>query len=116
MHIVDGIFIYVDDEGNMGDTAFSKFQERYTSHPDTGVLFKGHKIPEVKDAIKVVETLQQQIPQIGLVSWDATIDKDGRVVIVEMNLKSQSIWFPQMASGKSAFGELTPEILKFIRG
>ena len=110
-----GMFIHVDDEGNLGECAFTEFQERFYEHPDSHIRFKGYKIPEVKKCIEAVEKLQQLIPQVGLCSWDATVDNNGNVVIVEVNLKGQSIWFPQMASGEPAFGENTAEILKMIK-
>ena len=42
-------------------------------------------------------------------------DEDGNVVIIEVNTTGQSVWFPQMVTGKGIFGEHTSEMLKLIR-
>ena len=110
-----GMFIYVDDDGNLGECAYTEFQDRFFEHPDTKIKFKGYKVPEAKKVIEVVEELQQRIPEAMMISWDATVDDKGNVIIIELNLKGQSIWFPQMASGKPAFGENTAEILQWMK-
>lgn len=109
-----GIFIGVDDEGNLLECAFSEFQDRYHEHPNTGVVFKGYFIPGVPLAIETVKAIHQRIPHTGIVSWDVTIGKQEEIVIVEINLLGQSIWGIQMAHGRGAFGENTEEILRSI--
>ena len=52
---------------------------------------------------------------IGVISWDFTVDKNGNVVVIEANFKGQSVWFPQMLSGDTFFGNNITEILKYIK-
>jgi hypothetical protein len=49
--------------------------------------------------------------QFGFISWDVSIDEAGDPVLVEVNLKSQTVWFPQMASGEAMFGEDTAAVV-----
>lgn len=58
--------------------------------------------------------LHLNAPQLGIISWDLTVDQNGVFVLIEANTRGQSIWFPQMANGMGAFGKNTAEILKFI--
>ena len=85
-----GMFIGVNDSGELNDEAFTEFGKRYKEHPDT------------------------HAPQLGIISWDLTVDQNGEFVLIEANTRGQSIWFPQMANGMGAFGKNTAEILKFI--
>lgn len=109
-----GMFIGVSDDGYLCECAFTEFQERYYTHPDTGVIFKGYRVPETSFAIDAVEKIHQRIPQMGMISWDVVVNERNEAIIIEMNVKGQSIWLPQMAHGVGAFGENTSEILKWI--
>lgn len=109
-----GMFVGLDDYGIIKNCAFTEFQERYYIHPDTKIKFDGYKIDETPQVIETVERLHQTIPQIGMISWDATIDDKSNVIIVEINTQGQTIWLSQMANGVGAFGENTEEILKWI--
>lgn len=109
-----GIFVGLDDNGSLNECAFTEFQDRFYQHPDTKIKFDGYKIPQVPEMLEAVKKLHQRIPQVGIISWDVTIDNNNSIVIVEINLFGQSIWHTQMTSGKGAFGENTAEILKWI--
>ena len=110
-----GMFIGLSDDGIMNDCAFTEFQDRYYKHPDSGIEFKGYCVPELKMALKAVETVHQIIPQLGMISWDVVVNDKGEVIIIEMNVLGQSVWLPQMAHGVGAFGDNTKEILKWVR-
>ena len=113
-----GIFIAVDDDGTMHKSAFTEYRKEYTVHPDTGFVFEGHKIEHLDRVIKEAKRLQYAIPQVGVVNWDFAINDKGEPILVEANMKNEiqagSIWLPQMAHGKGAFGENTEKILHYI--
>lgn len=50
-----------------------------------------------------------------MLSWDLAYNENGEVVVIEVNTTGQSVWFPQMISGKAIFGEYTAEMLHRIR-
>ena len=62
-----------------------------------------------------IKELHMLTANIGVISWDLTVDDNDNIVIIEANFKGQSIWFPQMLSGKTFFGEDLVDILKEIR-
>lgn len=110
-----GMFIAVEDSGSLHEVAFTEFREEYREHPDTHVIFADYSIPLVPKVIEAAEKLHSAIPQLGVVSWDLTIDKDGQPLLIEANTFGASIWFFQMAHGKGLFGENTEDILSWIR-
>ena len=109
-----GMFIGVSDNGELMDNAFTEFQNIYKEHPDSGVKFKGYKIHGINNVINIAYKCHGRTPHLRMISWDFTIDNNDRVVLIEVNLNGQSIWFPQMANGKSAFGDNTEYMLKLI--
>ena len=110
-----GIFIGVDDNGNLLDFAHSELGGNYDKHPDNGIVFKGYKIDEVPKVLEVAHKLQALIPHVGCINWDLTVDENNNVVLIEANMRGGSIWHPQMANGKAAFGENTGRVLEIVR-
>lgn len=114
-----GIFVAVDDDGTLHKSAFTEYRKEFTIHPDTNVVFEGQKIEHLDKVIDVAKRLQLAMPQVGVVNWDFTINKDGEPVLIEANMKNDvqagSIWLSQMAHGKGAFGDNTERVLDFIR-
>jgi len=109
-----GMFIAVSDEGVLNDKAFTEFQTVYTEHPDTKVKFEGYKLSFVPSLIEAAKKMHLNVSQLGVISWDLTVNESGKIVLVEANTAGQTVWFPQMASGRAAFGENTADVLKWI--
>lgn len=114
-----GIFIAVDDDGTLHKSAFTEYGEPFTVHPDTQIVFEGQKVEYMDRIFEVARKMQLAIPQVRVVNWDFTINQDGEPILIEANMKNDvqagSIWLPQMAHGKGAFGENTAKILKYLR-
>lgn len=109
-----GVFIAVDNNGVLHDTAFTEFKEEYKQHPTTGVVFNGYKIENFSDVIHSAKKMHENIPQIGCVNWDFTLDLKESPVLIEANVFGGGIWVIQMAHGCGPFGDKTPEILKWL--
>ena len=111
-----GIFIGVSNTGMLNKEGFSKKHiQRYTAHPDSGVVFNGYRIEGVEKVLSAATKLHSMLPQLKMLSWDMTLDQDGNVMIIEVNTTAQSVWFPQMVTGKSIFGEYTGDMLELIK-
>lgn len=110
-----GMVVGVDNEGNLLSTAYKigyGFEDRrFESHPDTNAIFKEQKIEEVKDIVRFAKELHGKYIGLRMVSWDFTLDVNNMPVILEANLCGQSVWFPQMISGREMFGEQTEAVL-----
>ena len=109
-----GMFIGVNDLGELNEEAFTEFGRRYKEHPDTHTVFKGYKLSFVPDLIKIAKKLHLNAPQLGIISWDLTVDQNGEIVLIEANTRGQGIWISQMAHGCGPFGENTADILRYV--
>lgn len=109
------IFVPVSDDGTIINTGLDSKFNVYEVHPDSNIHLKGYKISHVDKMIKAVEKLQLAFANVGIISWDATINSNGDVVIIEANTCNGSIWFPQLCHGSSAFSDNTEEILTLLR-
>lgn len=112
---MEGIFVPVSDEGMIVNSGLDSKLNVFKTHPDSNICLKGYKISYVDKMIKVVEKLQLAFANVGIISWDATINRNGDVVIIEANSCNGSIWFPQLSHGSAAFSDNTEEILTLIR-
>ena len=108
-----GMFLALEDDGTLHDTAFNEKNVHYTKHPDTQLVFKGYVIPNVDKMIKAAIRMHELLPQIGLCHWDFTLDINGEAVLLEMNLGTGGIRPAQMSHGKGLFGKNTAEILQW---
>ena len=59
--------------------------------------------------------MHANLPYLGILSWDLSLDTAGAVVLIEVNTTGQSAWFCQMVNGESLFGENTGKMLQLIR-
>lgn len=59
--------------------------------------------------------MHANLPFLGILSWDLSLDTEGAVVLIEVNTTGQSAWFCQMVNGESLFGENTGKMLQLIR-
>lgn len=109
-----GMFIAINDDGKLHDTAFTEFNDRFSTHPDTGVVFSDYKINGFERVIDAAKKMHAYLPQIGVFNWDFTIDENTNPVLIEANINGGSIWLIQMAHGKGVFGNNTKEVLKWI--
>lgn len=114
-----GLCIGVNDDGTLKKTAYQlgygDTAIKFTSHPDTGVVFENYYIGDVTKIISIAKELHSLTPHLGIISWDLTLDKDDNVVLIEANCSGQSVWFPQIVSEKPIFGNDTPYMIKKIR-
>lgn len=110
-----GIFIAIDDDGTLHKTAMTEFNVKFSRHPDTDFSFEGYRIECFEKVLDAALRMHQAVPQLGVVNWDITIDRNGEPVLIEANLHAGSIWLFEMAHGKGAFGEDTAQVLRWLR-
>lgn len=109
-----GIFIGINDNGELLPFAINKFGIRYYKHPDTNLVFDGYKIELYNKIHEAAIKIHSAIPQIGIANWDFTLNEEGNVVLIEANLDFGSPWLFQMTNGKSALGKHAKEILQWV--
>lgn len=114
-----GMSIAVSDDGALAERAYrlgyGDSFECFDKHPDTGVVFKGYKLSFVDRLISTAKRLHGMTANIGVISWDFTVDNNDNIVVIEANFRGQSVWFPQMLSGESFYGKNTEKVLQALR-
>ena len=110
-----GLMVAVHDNGTIGPIAYSVQGDRFDKHPDTGTIFKNIQFDFVDRLKETAISLHMKIPELGIVSWDLTVDSNGEIVLIEANTRGQAIWMTQSVHGVSIFGENTGDILKSIK-
>lgn len=111
-----GLVVGVKDNGQLLEYAYElgygDQSIKYSNHPDRNVRFADVILPQVPSVIRAGCQLHGRFPHIGIISWDFTVDQDDNVVLVEANIKGQSVWFPQIVHGKGIFCEQTKSVLQ----
>ena len=122
-----GIVIGLDYEGNLMDQAQATsagdsgegLSFKCSEHPDTHIVFRGYKIPELPLVIQAAKKMHSAVPQLGIVNWDFTVTEDGQPCLIEANCEFCGGYdLIQTVHGQGIFGEDTPYILaytKFLR-
>lgn len=110
-----GLFIGVSPDGYLKPYAFAEIGTKYSHHPNSTVAFNNYFIPNIPKVLETAYLCHLNTPQVKMVSWDFTIDEYLKVVLIEANMLGQSLGFPQIANGESAFGINTGRMLKLIR-
>lgn len=107
-----GLLIGVDPhDGTVFSDGYDEYKSKYIAHPDTGIKFKGCKIPEWNNLINLCKSAAEQEKEIGYLSWDLAHTDSGWVVI-EVNEVGQFIG-PQIVMRKGIKEELT-EYMKYM--
>src|SRR5699024_6135545 len=70
------------------------------------------KVPEV---IRAAKEMHEKTPHMRIISWDFTIDSNEEIVLLEINIFGQSVWFPQLVSGKLIFGDNTEKMMRLSK-
>ncbi len=114
-----GCTVAVSDEGKLSKYAYSlgycDSKLKFERHPDTKIEFENYEIPLVKEIIENAKVMHLKMPHIQFASWDFTVNSDNNVVLIEVNLLGQSVWFPQIVSGKELFGENTEKMIRTLK-
>lgn len=77
-----GVICRVDPEtGTICSVATDDYFHVYEAHPDTGIPFKGYRIPMIEEAIALAKKAALVVPQTRHVGWDVAITPDGPALI-----------------------------------
>ncbi len=114
-----GLCVGVNNDGTLKSTAYQLGYGdkliKYSTHPDTGVVFENYYIGNVKKLLDAAEELHLMTPYLGIISWDLTLDEEENVVLIEANCSKQSVWFPQIVNEEPLFGKDTQYMIEKMR-
>lgn len=77
-----GVICRVDPEsGTVVSVATDDYFQIFEKHPDTGIEFRGFRIPLFDEAVALAKQAARVVPEIAHVGWDVAITPDGPVLI-----------------------------------
>jgi len=90
-----GVSVAIDtNTGALKEFAFDKIGQRFTQHPDSGVVFNKFQIPMWNDVIEMAKVVQQASPFYRLVGCDVAVTELGPVLI-EVNAEPDIVALEQ---------------------
>ncbi len=110
-----GIAVGVDENGNLKKYAFTEYGEKFEEHPDTHIKFENYHLPKFNEIVEFAKKYHYRLPHMGIVAWDLALDKDDKIIVIEANLTTPSLWFPQYATGEAFFGENTEKMIRMLK-
>lgn len=114
-----GLCVGVNTDGTLKPKAYllghGDNNKVFDSHPSSKQVFNQYYIGDVEKVVKTAIGLHKRIPQLGIVSWDLSINDNNQITLIEANCRDQSIWFPQIVNGCSFFGNDTEFFCKMMR-
>lgn len=94
-----GLSCGINSEGMLNHIAYQNNSGDTYLHTDQGHKFSDLDIPNFTKVKSTAIDLHMQVPYCRLISWDLALDKDGDVVLLEMNIKGMDINFHQLNNG-----------------
>ena len=78
-----GLFALVDETTGKVLSDYISYDGfiQFPVHPDTEKPIKGYQIPEWDQVVALVKKAARRLPQMGYISWDVSLTKDGPVLI-----------------------------------
>ncbi len=107
-----GALVGISQDGKLSDFGIRKDYSKCYETP-TGIPFKGMQVPDWDYIKKTVVEFHQHIPYANLIGWDITIDKNGELIVIEINLDGAEIEAHQIFNGP-VFGARLDEVRKYI--
>lgn len=105
-----GIQCFINQEGKLNDYALSQYGVKYLKHPNSKTEFRNIEIPNFGELDNICKSIANEIPLCNLVSLDMCLDQSNKWRCLEINLRGQTIRFPQYA-GIGFFGKYTQDVI-----
>lgn len=107
------ILIGVDKQGRLADHGYDVNLKRIEKS-DIGVPFAGNVIPKFNEMVELTQKYHQLYhPNLSVVGWDITVEKNGNPIVIETNLDFPGILGEQVCSG-TFFKEFRDEICDMV--
>lgn len=85
---VGGLLFVLNSDGSIGDVGFFKdpkyahgYGMRVDSHPDTGVSFKGMRVPDYDAGLELALKAHAVLPTVKSIGWDVAFTDDGPLIV-----------------------------------
>lgn len=86
-------------DGRLADGAVLPDWRRVDRHPDSGAPFAGLTLPGLGRIADELRALHDRLPHVAMIGWDAILDADDRVVVLEWGSGGIGLKFAEAATG-----------------
>lgn len=108
-----GLMVPLHPDGTFYPKGYNMDFEKELEYSSTGIKFEGQKIEAYEKIKSTCLEIHGRIPYMGFVAWDVTLDENGEVRVVEINLDSQDVADHQFFNGP-LFGDRTEEVIQYV--
>jgi hypothetical protein len=110
-----GLVRFIHEDGRLNSFAVDTHGLKFDRHPLSGFDFSQTEvIPKFDELKDIARRAAQDVYLTHLVSLDFCMDETARWRVLEVNLRSQTIQFPQYA-GRPFFGPFTHEVIEYCK-
>ena len=107
------VLIGVDKQGRLSDYGYDVNLKRIEKS-DVGIPFAGNVIPKFAEIVELTQKYHQlYFPNLSVVGWDITLERNGDPIVIETNLDFPGILGEQVCSG-TFFKEFRDEICNLV--
>ncbi len=110
--VAGGVSCVVNAQGELGRYAVSKEGCVFESHPDSGVVFAGQRVPFFDQIKHLPCEVAARIPSHRVLGFDIALTADNKPLIVEINPMGISLNLMQVDGGP-LFGDFTDEVIDY---
>lgn len=107
-----GSFVYIDENGKLGNFACNEIGNTYKIHNDIDFSKNEFIIPDFDKVKRFVCNVAKRMPHMNLFANDVAIDENGCLKLIEVNTIQFSYWLYQF-NGKPVFGKYTDDIIEY---
>ena len=107
-----GLWTHINEEGRLGEIAFTKKHQKFTTHPDSGIRLKDQEIPYLERVRELAINAARKFYDHRILGIDIAIKEDGLPIVIEVN--SLGIGSTQHVGGP-LFREFTDEVIEFCK-
>lgn len=111
-----GMAVIVDMEtGKISTPGADKAGNAYYRHPASGVELIGTEIPLYREALALVKSAAQHLPELGYIAWDVAITPERPIIIEANHFPGHDIYQFQVHLGPDKLG-LLPRFEEAVAG
>jgi len=105
----------ITDSGEFFEFAINKSGQTFTHHPTTNFCFADlNPIPNYEEFKQFIKDRHKDFIHLDIISWDIALGLDGKPIILECNFAGSTPFY-QIVSQKPFFGDLTVEVLEYVK-
>ena len=93
------IQIAIVGDGELSPNGYMADWRACRTHPDSGFVFEGNRIPHFDKALQLCLSMHAKLPHVPVIGWDLAVNSNDEIEIIEWNGGYSGIKFDEAISG-----------------